>query len=60
MYKGRWQPFGTLQELQGRILEVWNQAVGDWSVIRKAVAQFLLHFQAIVWRNGQSIKADFA
>ena len=59
MYKGRRQPFGTLQELQERILEVRNEAVGDGSVIRKAVAKFRPHLQAIVRRDGPSIKADF-
>ena len=55
----RGQPFGTLQELQERIVEVWNEAVGDGAVIRKAVALFRPRLQAIVRRDGHSIKADF-
>ena len=59
VYEGRRQLFGTIQELKGRIVEVWNEVLGDGTVIRQAVTQFRPRLQVIVWRNGYLIEADF-
>ena len=60
VYEGRHcRPFKTFEELKARILEVWPRCAADIQIIRKAARQFLPRLEAIVEKDGRSIKQLF-
>ena len=59
VYEGRYcHPFTSTEELKARIVDVWEACV-DVEEIRKALRQFLPRLNAVVEKEGGSIKTVF-
>lgn len=60
VYMGRHgKPFRNEKELKERILEVWTPCTRSIATIRKAIKQFLPRLNAVVEKEGGSIKTIF-
>ena len=58
VYKDRYQPFKTIEEMQERIKDVWEVAV-DLDVVQKAISQFRPRLRGVVGNHGGPIKHLF-
>ena len=60
VYMGRHgKPFESEEELKQQICQVWDAAVGDIKQIHKADKQFLPRLNAVIEKDGGSIKTLF-
>ena len=60
VFEGRHcSPFQSVEELEARIKEVWDECASDLKEIRKALKQFLPRLQAVESKDGGSIKTLF-
>jgi transposase len=60
VYEGRHcQPFATLDEMKTKIEEVWDQCASNLTTIRKSIRQFVPRLEAVVDKEGRSIKTVF-
>ena len=56
-HKRHCAPFQNLTELRQRITEVWDDCAHDLPTIRRAMKQFIPRVEAVVAKNGGSIKS---
>ena len=56
-HKRHCTPFKSLDELRQKICEVWDECANDLPTIRRSMKQFLPRVQAVVAKNGGSIKS---
>ena len=60
VFDGRYcYPFTMIDELKGRIHDIWDEYATDLPKICKAIKQFLHHFEAIDAKEGGSVKTVF-
>ena len=50
------KPFNSIDGLKHKIVEVWDECVNDLTEIRKAILQFRPRLEAVVEKQGDSIK----
>ena len=54
IFDGCYYPFAMIDELKGRIHDIWDEYVTDLRKIRKAIKQFLHCFKAVDAKEGSS------
>jgi len=60
VYQGRHsKPFANLSELKARIEDVWGECASNLTPIRKSIRQFVPRLEAVVAKDGGSIKTVF-